>query len=254
MLAGLLCRHWGKATMTYRKLLGFLCCLGSVLLCSSYSCNRGPAVTDLVTIHYRHSANLQSFEIPSGCTGGGSYVIGGGVWALYEITEIDNNDSKAVTFTMNFTNDNTSPVFVSNGGQTFVPGFPANPGANACLETVNPTVVVPPNTTSSYVGRFFVNITNPVLPADNNAHFDLLYRSPQGQPVIFVRDPGFMPTNASGNPIGQLAAPKFAGEPIFEGPFPITSLTVCPVLQCTSQLTPPSSGVCSGAPFNCVGE
>ncbi|MGP8143132.1 MAG: hypothetical protein ACLQBU_14770 [Terriglobales bacterium] len=217
--------------MNCKMLLGVVL---SLLVISLPACNScGPTVTDLVTIHYRQSANLQNFEIPgtqSPCTG---YVTGSGLWALFEIESISNNDQKPVTFTMNFTDGSSSPLYVLYGGQNYYPGAGA---ASQCVETVSSTVVVPPGSTSTYVGRFFIDVAT-ATSVDNNAQFQLLYKSPQGQPVVLARDDGIEPNPATYH--GFTGQPPSKGLPIFEN-YPVVSEIMTLILHCTSQLTPPS--------------
>jgi hypothetical protein len=207
--------------MIYQKLLviALLCSL-----CFSVSCNSCGSPKDLVTIHYRQSANMQSLENPTTCT---SAISTSGMWVLYEITSIGNTDQQPLQF-----NFSLSKVYVLYSGVKYSPGFGV-PALDNCLTTAKDAIVAPGGT-FGYLGRFFINIT-PAL-SEGHANFNLLYDGPAGQGVLFVRDDGVRPT-----------APAFtgvsaAGLPMFFGSL-VTNDLMPDILNCTSQLSPPSGCV-----------
>ncbi len=193
-------------------------------------CANTPPATDMVIIHYRQSANLFSFTLPSGCTV--PYTgpdITTHFWAVYEITSIENKDKQPLQFT--FYLNRVSYGAITDPNRTH-PGV-GWPEIDACLQTAATEVVVAPNSTSAYVGRFFVAIPNGDPNLDQNAQFHLSYDSPQGQPVVMVEDPGIRPA--------YLQSQK--GMPVW-GQSGVAYL-VSDILKCTSQLT---------APIGCVPE
>ena len=211
--------------MAHRRLLGvaIACCLTLVSACTP--------VTDMVKIHYRQSANLQEFDIPQtqACQSaitlnGGSRIVTGGFWVIYEITSIENRDQKPLQF-----NFQLSKLNVQTGGQKYYPGF-----VGTCLQTAQDTVVAP-GASWPYLGRFLINVQSAWGSAgDHNSELNLFYDGPLGQPVVFTRETGIRPSPAgfSGQP---------AGLPIFETY--ATDELMGLILQCTGQLSPPSGCV-----------
>jgi hypothetical protein len=198
-------------------------------------CTTTPAVTDMVVVHYRQSANLYSFEIPnttSECVAAiarnQSQYITTRFWAVYEITSIENKDQKPLQF-----NFYLNKVYYRSADSTqkSYPGF-GWPEINTCLQTAGDAVVAP-NTVSPYIGRFFVAIPGGDPSMDQHAEFHLSYDAPIGQPVIFVEDPGIKPSYVNNSP---------AGLPIWFGQMAVV-YQVSDILKCTSQLNAPAGCV-----------
>lgn len=208
--------------MSQRKLFGVVlfCCLTLV---------QGCGTADTVVIHYRQSANLYTFELPVSCTEAtGLTIIPGssGVTAVYEITSIENKDQKPLTFCFYL-----NKVYTIYNDKRNYPGL-GTPGLDQCLQTANDAVVAP-NATSPYIGRFFIKVNMAQPPDNNHTEFNLLYDSPVGQPVIFVREPGIKASSDIYNP---------AGLPEYFGDYTVVDY-VNQILKCTSQLNPPAGCV-----------
>lgn len=188
------------------------CCLSHFQSC-------GPPVVGTVIIHYRQSANFVAFEIPNtpqcqaAIKANGSTQVGpGGLWILYEITKIENNQANAHDFPLTL-----SKVYVTYSGQNNnTANYPVTTFGqdNQCLQTATDTTVVA-GTVLPYLGRFMININTNVLTSDDTAQFNLFYPNTSGFPIVFVREQGTRP-NGAGFASYNLCLPDFTNARIVD--------------------------------------
>ncbi len=212
--------------MIQRKLFGVVlfCCLTLV---------QGCGTADTVVIHYRQSANLYTFELNNSedalfiCPEASSLVPGSSwMTAVYEITSIENKDKNPQTF--HFYLNKVYTIYNLYSYERNYPGL--GTALDQCLQTAANEAIVDPNTTSPYIGRFFIRVNSAQPPADDFMNFNLRYDTPVGQPVIFVREPGIKTSTYSHIPEGL---------PMYFGDF-TNAKFVNQILKCTSQLNPPA--------------